>query len=134
MENCIFCKIIRKEIPGTIIHEDEKTLAFLDIHPVKKGHTLIIPKEHYPWMDETPEELVVYVYTEASKLMKQMKKGLPCDFVQVAVVGKDVPHFHVHLIPRSTEDETKLHNTREPLESYADIDEQNTFAEKIKNA
>ncbi len=100
MENCLFCKIVRKEIPATIVHEDDTTLAFLDIHPITEGHTLLIPKEHHPWMQETPDALVGETFIQASKLMQKMKEKHSCDFVEVKVVGIDVPHFHVHLIPR----------------------------------
>jgi diadenosine tetraphosphate (Ap4A) HIT family hydrolase len=74
MENCLFCKIVRKEIPATIVHEDDTTLAFLDIHPVTEGHTLLIPKEHHPWMQETPDALVGETFIQASKLMQKMKE------------------------------------------------------------
>ncbi len=100
MENCLFCKIVRKEIPATIVHEDDTTLAFLDIHPITEGHALLIPKEHHPWMQETPDALVADTFIRASKLMQKMKEEHSCDFVEVKVVGIDVPHFHVHLIPR----------------------------------
>lgn len=97
---CIFCKIVKKEIPAEIVFEDEKVLAFLDINPVNPGHTLVIPKEHYPMMGDTPDELISAVYISGKKIMKAIKKAFAADFVAVAVVGIDVPHFHAHLIPR----------------------------------
>lgn len=100
MENCIFCKIITGEIPSAKVYEDDNSVAFLDIHPVVKGHTLLIPKAHHAWMHETPDELIKKMFVDAKKLMLVMKDTMPCDYVQISVVGKDVPHFHIHLIPR----------------------------------
>lgn len=103
-ENCIFCKIISGEIPSAKVYEDDRILAFLDINPVNKGHVLIIPKEHYPLMTDTSDELVAYIFVQAKKLMSVIKKAVKADLVVVSVVGFDVPHFHVHLVPRFLND------------------------------
>lgn len=100
MENCIFCKIIKGEIPSAKVYEDDKVLAFLDINPVNYGHTLIIPKEHYQMMYDVPDELISYSFVKAKELMVKIKDALEADYVSVSVVGLDVPHFHIHLIPR----------------------------------
>lgn len=99
-KNCVFCKIVSKEIGAEINYEDDKFVAFLDIKPVEKGHTLLIPKEHIVWMQEASDSLISEIFVTAKKLMQKMIKELPCDYVQISVVGKDVPHFHIHLIPR----------------------------------
>jgi histidine triad (HIT) family protein len=99
MNNTIFGKIIRGEIPSTKVYEDEQCLAFLDINPVAKGHTLLIPKEHYEWMQDVPDELLSYLFLKTKELMIGIKKALNCDYVQVIVEGKGVAHFHIHLIP-----------------------------------
>lgn len=104
MDTCIFCKIIKKEIPANILHKDEKVLAFLDINPVSPGHLLIIPKEHVVWMQDASDETISEIFKLAKKLMNAIKKGLGSDYVQVSVAGIDVPHFHVHLIPRFLND------------------------------
>ncbi len=104
MESCIFCKIIARQIPAEIIYEDETVLAFLDIHPTKPGHTLIIPKAHHKMMIDTPENIVADVFVKAKRLMTPLKQSLSADYVALSVVGVDVPHFHVHLIPRGTLD------------------------------
>jgi histidine triad (HIT) family protein len=104
MNDTIFGKIIRGEIPAIKVYEDERCLAFMDINPVAKGHLLLIPKEHYVWMYEVPDELLSYLFIQTKKLMKTMITGLGCDYVQVSVVGKDVPHFHIHLIPHAMND------------------------------
>ena len=97
---CIFCKIIRKEIPAEIVYEDSECLAFLDINPVHEGHTLLIPKDHYPYMIETPDTAVAMLFQKTKKLMIGIKEATKADFVVLSVVGNDVPHFHIHVIPR----------------------------------
>lgn len=131
MNDSIFGKIIRGEIPATKVYEDEKCLAFMDINPVTKGHILLIPKEHYTWMHEAPDELVSYLFIKTKELMQAMISGIPCDFVQIGVVGNEVPHFHIHLIPRMLTDDIKHTFSHQ---SYAGQEEMGLFAEKIKVA
>jgi histidine triad (HIT) family protein len=100
MENCIFCKIVKKEISCAKIYEDRNSLAFLDIQPVSDGHILIVPKKHIIWMQDADDKTISEIFKLAKKLMKAIKNGIKCDYVQVSIVGKDVPHFHIHLIPR----------------------------------
>ena len=104
MENCIFCKIVRKEIPSEIVFEDDKSIAFLDINPVNDGHTLIIPKEHYEKMTDTPDELLVRLFIRAKQLIPLIQKATNASFIVEMVYGIDVPHFHIHLIPRYNND------------------------------
>jgi histidine triad (HIT) family protein len=104
MENCIFCKIAKKEIPCAQVYEDEKFLVFLDIKPVSDGHLLIIPKKHIVWMQEVDDETISEIFKLTKKLMLILKKELPCDYVQESVVGNEIPHFHIHLIPRHNSD------------------------------
>ena len=128
--NCIFCKIVLGEIPCTKVYGDNSFLAFLDIHPVADGHLLLIPKEHYTWMHEAPDSLIADIFVTTKKLMNTMRKGLPCDYVQVVVVGEGVSHFHIHLIPRFTGDAPHS----DPTHQYASIEEAESFASKIKSA
>ncbi len=104
MDNCIFCKIIAGEIPAYKVYEDDQVLAFLDIHPVSTGHTLLIPKNHYEWMQDVPDDVLAYSFLKTKNLMKSLKENLNCDYIQISVVGKDVPHFHIHLMPRMLTD------------------------------
>ena len=104
MENCIFCKIIKNEIPSEKVFENKGFLAFLDIQPVNHGHLLVIPKKHVVWMHEADDATISRIFKLSKKLMRSLIKGLKCDYVTVSVVGKDVPHFHVHLIPRHLND------------------------------
>jgi histidine triad (HIT) family protein len=127
MNETIFGKIIRGEIPATKVYEDDRCLAFVDINPVAKGHLLLIPKEHFVWMQDVPDELLAYLFIKTKSLMKAMLAGLGCDYVQVSVVGKDVPHFHIHLIPRRLDDE--LHGWQ--THSYDSAEEMQGFAQRI---
>lgn len=104
MTDCIFCKIIAGEIPAEKIYEDDKVLAFLDINPVAPGHVLVIPKKHCQMMTDVPNELLGYCFTKSKELMIKLKEALKVDFVTVSVVGLDVPHFHIHLVPRKLND------------------------------
>lgn len=129
MDNCIFCKIVKNEIPSSKVYEDAKFLAFLDIMPVSDGHILIIPKEHVVWMQEASDEMVADIFKLTKKLMTAVKTGIECDYVTVSVVGKDVPHFHVHLIPRYIDDTLSSW----PTKKY-EINEAEEIVKKITSA
>lgn len=132
MSETIFTKIINREIPATIVYEDDTFLAFLDINPVTKGHTLLITKQVFPWIHDVPNELVATSFVKAKELIVAMRATLPCDYVQVGVVGNEVPHFHIHLIPRMiTEDVTQ---TMRPHTPYETLEEKESYAEKISAA
>ena len=102
MENCIFCKIVAGVVPAEKIYEDEALLGFLDAHPKGPGHTLLIPKAHYVWFEEMPDDLSDKLFRAAKKIAKNMKEKTGANHVQLGIVGKDVPHAHIHLIPRNT--------------------------------
>jgi len=104
MENCIFCKIAAHEIPSTIVYEDDQLIAFADIHPVAPGHTLLIPKAHYEWFYEVPDDISAQWFTAAKKLAQELKEKNNVDYVRLSIVGKDVPHAHMHLIPQKISD------------------------------
>lgn len=118
-QNCIFCKIGKGEIPCSKIYENKDFLAFLDIKPVSDGHLLIIPKEHTVWMQDTKDEIISNIFVLAKKMMSAQKSGLPCDYVQLSVVGTEMPHFHIHLIPRHNGDNFKNFPTFEYKEGQA---------------
>ncbi len=100
MKDCIFCNIIAGNIPAEIIYQDEKIISFLDINPVNFGHALVIPKEHFPYMADVPDKMIGPLFLKSKELMPVIKKALGADYVAVSVVGLDVPHFHIHLVPR----------------------------------
>lgn len=128
-EKTIFKKIIDGEIPATKIYEDEDFLAFLDISPVSLGHTLLIPKQEYVWIQDMPDELIGKIFIRAKHILQAIKQGLGCDYVQIGVVGKDVPHVHIHLIPRYYTDTI----TSVPTTEYKQ-DEAQQYANKITSA
>ena len=126
--NTVFGKIIRGEIPATKVYEDEKFLAFLDINPVTKGHTLLLPKKHFVWMQDVPNDIISEIFIKAKDIIFALKKSTSCDYVQVVIEGIQVPHFHIHLIPSMHSEE----NAKWKHIAYEN-GEINTWAEKIKN-
>lgn len=98
--SCVFCKIASGVVQADIIYQDSHAVAFLDIRPVAHGHTLVIPREHHASMMETPAAVLSRVVLFAQRLMGPLQKAMAADYIAVSVVGTDVPHFHVHLIPR----------------------------------
>lgn len=98
----IFTRIIRGEIPCYKVAEDDSFLAFLDINPVQQGHTLVIPKVEVDRFFDLPKEVLAGIMPFAQEVAQRIAKVVPCDRVGVAVVGLEVPHAHVHLIPINT--------------------------------
>lgn len=125
---CIFCKISKGEIPSSKVFEDKNFLVFLDIKPVNHGHLLIIPKKHIVWMQEAEDKTISEIYKLAKKMMLTLKKGLKCDYVQLSVVGNEVPHFHIHLIPRYRDDNFRNFPTKE----YKDQESKKILSKIIK--
>lgn len=99
----IFTKIIKGEIPCYKIAEDENYFAFLDINPVQKGHTLVVPKIEDDYIFNLDDQTIAGLMVFAKKVAKAIEKAVPCSRISVAVVGMEVPHTHVHLIPISKE-------------------------------
>lgn len=101
---CIFCRIANGAVPAEVVYQDDVIVAFLDIHPVKPGHMLIIPKEHHPSFLETPDATLAHIVIKAKPIIAALKSAMNASYVSVSVVGIDVPHLHVHLIPRTMDD------------------------------
>jgi len=109
MENCIFCKIVKGEIPSKKIYENEKVLAFLDINPISRGHLLIIPKKHFENIYEIKDSYLKEIINIAKIIAESLKKSLNATGVNILhASGKDaqqsVFHFHIHLVPRYKND------------------------------
>lgn len=113
----IFTKIIEGEIPCYKIAEDEKFFAFLDINPMSKGHTLVVPKQETDYIfdldDTTLSEMIIF----AKKIAKAVENAVPCKRVGLMVIGLEVPHAHIHLIPIEKEGDMNLANPRVKLTS-----------------
>lgn len=122
----IFTKIINREIPAQIIAEDEQHIAFLDIMPLVKGHVLVVPKREVNYIfDMEPEELAA-LHLFAQNVAKAMDKTIKCTRIGVAVIGLEVPHVHIHLVPLRTMDDInftrpKLKLSPEELAKVAEV-------------
>ncbi len=108
----IFSKIVNGEIPCYKIAEDEHHLAFLDVMPIAKGHTLVIPKKEVDYIFDLDEEEYKNLWTFAQKVAKKVKAAIPCIKVGVAVVGLEVPHTHIHLVPMNEIKDLNFMNER----------------------
>lgn len=95
----IFTKIINGEIPSYKIAEDEKCYAFLDISPLAEGHTLVVPKQEVDYIFDIEDELLSHLHLFAKKVAKAMKEVIECEKIGMAVIGLDVRHTHIHLVP-----------------------------------
>ena len=100
--DCIFCKIVKGEIPANKVYEDEDFLAFLDINPFNPGHTLVIPKKHYRWVWDVDN--AGQYFEVVKKIAKVLQKSLEAKYVVSGIAGIDVPHAHIHIIPRFEND------------------------------
>lgn len=131
--NCIFCKIVRGDIPAIKIYEDSHALAFLDISPVTSGHVLVVPKEHSQNLDDIDDLMLAYLMRAVQKIGVAMEKGLGVKGYNVIInngadAGQLIDHCHLHVIPRYKND--KL--TQWPHTKYTD-DQARKVAAKIKS-
>ncbi len=104
----IFTKIINREIPGHIVAENELAIAFLDIRPLVKGHTLVVPKQKVDYFFDLEEGLYLELNRFARQVAIGLKKAVPCQRIATAVIGLEVPHAHLHLIPINTMDDANF--------------------------
>jgi histidine triad (HIT) family protein len=121
----IFSKIISGEIPCHKIDENDSFVAFLDIAPLAKGHTLVIPKTEVDYIFDLDDETLASLHVFSKKVAKQIEKAIPCERIGVSVIGLEVPHAHVHLIPMHTVQDMnfarpKLQFTQEELAEIAE--------------
>ena len=108
----IFTKIVNGEIPSYKIAEDEKFYALLDINPLKKGHTLVIPKQEVDYIFDLEENLLGDLHKFSQKIAKALDKTIPCKRVAVVVLGLEVSHAHIHLIPMDSENDVRFSNPK----------------------
>jgi histidine triad (HIT) family protein len=132
--DCIFCKIVKGEIPSEKVYEDDSVLAFLDIGPVNKGHTLVIPKKHYETLLDVPDELLGKVAVAVKKVSSAVKKATNCDGISIGMsnykaAGQLVFHAHFHVMPRFANDGLRLW----PQGKYSE-GEMKRYGEKIRKA
>ncbi len=134
-EDCVFCKIVKGEIPSAKIYEDESFLAFLDIMPANKGHTLIIPKQHFTVLEEMPAGLLQDFILAVQKVSATVFGATEADGYNIQennhpAAGQIVPHVHFHIIPRFSDDGFTFDWKKK---QYGD-GEMQEYAEKIKSA
>jgi histidine triad (HIT) family protein len=108
-KNCIFCQIVKKKLPSKIIFENEMNLAFLDIFPIFRGHTIVIPKNHYQNLEDIPEKELTEIYKTVKELAIKIRSKLAIDGYNILqnnfeAAGQVIKHFHVHIIPRKKND------------------------------
>lgn len=128
-KDCIFCKIVAKEIPADIVYEDEQFLAFLDINPVRKGHLMIVPKSHFTWIQDLPENLNGRIFSLMREFIPKLINSTRTDYVHIVIEGAEVPHVHLHMIPSLVPEP----NAKWNHVTYAE-GERAEYAAKIKNA
>lgn len=121
----IFSKIINGEIPAYKIAEDEHYFAFLDVYPLAIGHTLVIPKKEIDYIFDLDDDLLAGLHLFSKKVAKALEKAVPCKRIGVAVIGLEVPHAHVHLVPLNTMNDinftkNKLTVPKEQMEAIRD--------------
>lgn len=121
----IFTRIINREIPGYIIAEDDRYIAFLDISPLVLGHTLVIPKQEVDYIFNLEDDSLAGLMVFAKKVAKAVEKAVPCKRIGVSVIGLEVPHTHVHIVPMNSADDVnftraKLSPSKEALAEVAE--------------
>ena len=122
MNDCIFCKIIKGEIPSYTIYEDAKMKAFLDVNPVSNGHVLLIPKTHYKNFLDTPDELIKDMYhIIKTKIYPLLEEKLKITGLSICQIGKDVNHYHIHLIPQYENEEFDFKYNKENIKNVEEI-------------
>lgn len=108
----IFTKIINGEIPSYKIAENDKFFAFLDINPMSKGHTLVVPKQEIDYIFDLEDNLLSDMMLFSKKVAAAIEKAIPCERVGVMVIGMEVPHAHIHLIPIQKEGDMNMSNPK----------------------
>lgn len=126
----IFTRIINRDIPAQIVAEDDNYLAFLDINPLAKGHTLAIPKKEVDYIFDLDDETMTGLHLFAKKVAKGIEKVISCQRIGMTVIGTEVPHAHIHLIPINTLDDMNFSQPKLCLEA----EELSKIAENIRKA
>ncbi len=125
----IFTRIVKGEIPSYKIAEDDRYYAFLDINPLAKGHTLVIPKQETDYLFDLDSELLAGMMVFSQKVAKALEAAIPCKRIGVAVLGLEVPHAHIHLVPMNSEADINFSNPKLKLTN----DEFVTIAKAVRD-
>ena len=112
MSDSIFTKIIRGDIPSYKILENENFISFLDINPIKEGHTLVVPKLQVDYIYDLPNDIFTGLFNFSKIVAQKLKRAIECDRIGISVVGLEVPHAHIHLIPINEISDMSFENPR----------------------
>lgn len=126
----IFTKIINREIPGHIVAEDDRFIAFLDVMPLVEGHILVVPKNEVDYIFDLDDATLTDLTVFAKKVAIALKQVVPCKRIGIAVIGLEVPHVHIHLVPMNTMGDINF--TKPKLSLSAEV--MQAIAEKIRTA
>jgi len=126
----IFTKIVSGEIPSHKVHENDKFIAFLDINPLKAGHTLVVPKKEIDYIFDLPADLLSEILLFSKEVARKIESVVDCERIGVSVIGLEVPHAHVHLIPMNSVSDMNFAKPKLDLDSEYMAD----LAEKIRQA
>lgn len=98
-DDCLFCRIARGELPAHVVHEDDEIMAFLDLHPIRPGHALVIPRAHHVWFEDLPPALAARIMGCSQVLARRLKRIQGVERVAMFFTGIHVPHAHAHVVP-----------------------------------
>ena len=134
--DCIFCKIINDQMPAARVYEDDKAIAFLDIAPVVKGHTLVIPRTHYDPLTATPDDVLAHLIGIVRRVAQAQFHALSADGISVSqangrCAGQVVPHIHFHVIPRFADGDPERKWVSKEYDSDAEMA---SYARKLRAA
>ncbi|MGQ4910789.1 MAG: HIT family protein [Candidatus Thorarchaeota archaeon] len=135
-EDCIFCKIVKGEIPSSVVFEDDICMAFLDVFPIREGHSLLIPKKHFENLLDADPDVVAHMAKRLIELTRGVKVATGAEGVMNAVAngegaGQEIPHLHFHVIPRSSGDAFGFRFPPGYRESMAKREDLDKMAQKI---
>ncbi|MDF1691577.1 MAG: HIT family protein [Zhongshania sp.] len=125
----IFTKIIERELPGHFVWEDENAVAIMTIAPIQAGHILVIPRDEIDHWDDLPAPLAAHLMSVAQTLAKALKQAFVCERVSMMIVGLEVPHTHLHLVPINTMEDANFGNAK-----MAEGDDLAQAAQKVREA
>ncbi|WP_062242417.1 HIT family protein [Brevibacterium epidermidis] len=126
----LFTKIINGEIPGAFVHQDDKCVAFLDVAPMTEGHVMVVPREEISHWIDADAELLAHLTAVAKRIGEAQKRAFDCERIGLLVVGYEVPHLHIHVLPTNSMDDFDI-SDRAPMQTPEQLE---APAEKIRQA
>lgn len=126
----LFTKIINGEVPGTFVYQDDKCVAFLDVAPMTEGHVMVVPREEISHWIDADADLLAHLTAVAKSIGEAQKRAFDCDRIGLLIVGYEVPHLHIHVLPTTSMDDFDI-SDRAPMQTPEQLD---APAEKIRQA